>query len=437
MSPTSDTEGRAGYLELVRGNADFRNLWYGQITSLFGDWFNLIASASLVGKLTGSGLAVGSLFAVRMLAPFLISPVAGVAADRYNRKKLLILNDIIRAVVVLGFLFVRTPQQVWLLYALTAIQLAMTGVFFPTRNAILPEVVSRLELGAANALSSATWSVMLAFGAAMGGLVAGGWGIYPAFVIDALTFLVSAFFLARIHYRPQGSAEEKRASLRDSLRQYVDGLGYLKRHPDILAIALHKAALCFFVAGAYDVIQVAVSTGVFVIGEGGGVSLGLMYAVVGVGSGIGPILARHFTGDRDRPLRIALIVAYFFMATGLVVASTLANFGVFLLGTTIRAFGGGMLWVFSTQLLLHLVPNEVRGRVFSTEFALMTLAMAVSTASGGWVLDQTSIGIAGLLRTLTGIALIPGLLWSLWLVFGLPAGPPADGSRSEQPARQS
>jgi MFS family permease len=303
----------------------------------------------------------------------------------------------------------------------------MTGVFFPARNAILPEVVSHRELGTANALTSTTWSVMLAFGAAIGGLVAGGWGIYPAFVIDALTFLLSAFFIARVRYRPQGSAEEEKGSLRDAVRQYVDGLGHLKRHPDILAIALHKAALCLFVSGAYDVIQVAVSTEIFVIGEGGGIGLGMLYAVVGVGSGIGPILARHFTGDRDRALRIALFVAYFMMATGLFVASTLANFGILLLGTFLRAFGGGMLWVFSTQLLLHLVPNEVRGRVFSTEFALMTLATATSSATSGWVLDQTSIGITGLLRTMTGIALIPGLLWSLWLVFG---------SRSEQPARQ-
>ena len=84
MSAPTDTQDRRGYIELIRGNADFRNLWYGQIISLFGDWFNLIASASLVGKLTGSGLAVGSLFAVRMLAPFLISPIAGLVTVACN-----------------------------------------------------------------------------------------------------------------------------------------------------------------------------------------------------------------------------------------------------------------------------------------------------------------------------------------------------------------
>ena len=181
-----------GYLALVRSNRDFRFLWFGQVVSLLGDWFNLIASASLIGYLTQSGIAVGGLFVVRMLAPFLVSPFAGVAADRYNRKHLLILADIGRAITVLGFLLVREPDQVWLLYVLTAIQLAMSGFFFPARNAILPDLVVRRELGTANALSAATWSVMLAFGAALGGIVAGQFGVYPAFVIDGFSFRPSS-----------------------------------------------------------------------------------------------------------------------------------------------------------------------------------------------------------------------------------------------------
>jgi MFS family permease len=146
----------ASYGQLVRHNADFRYLWFGQIISLLGDWFNLIASASLIATLTRSGLAVGGLFVVRMLAPFLVSPIAGVAADRYNRKYLLIGADLSRALVVFGFLLVRRPEHVWLLYTLTAIQLGLSGFFFPARNAILPDIVSPRELGAANALSSST-----------------------------------------------------------------------------------------------------------------------------------------------------------------------------------------------------------------------------------------------------------------------------------------
>ncbi len=401
-----------GYRALIAGNANFRNLWFGQIISLLGDWFNLIASASLIAQLTQSGLAVGGLFVVRMLAPFLVSPLAGVAADRYNRKHLLIASDLLRAVTVFGFLLVRRAEDVWLLYALTAVQLGISGVFFPTRNAILPDLVREEELGAANALSSATWSVMLAFGAALGGLVSGFWGIYPAFVIDTLTFLLSALFINWIVYRkPVG--EEGEVSIKAGLQEYVDGLRYLRREGDILRIALLKGAIAFTISGAFQVAQVALAEQVFIIGEGGGISLGIMYAVVGVGTGIGPILARRFTGDRDRLLRIAIVISYVISILGLLVIAPLAGFVLVLLGSLLRGIGVGINWVFSTQLLLQLVPNKVRGRVFSSEYALLTLGNAASAALAGWALDSTAVGIPGLFWGMAAATAVPGILWAL------------------------
>ena len=113
MDKPQQEERTVGYLALIRANPNFRNLWYGQIVSLLGDWFNLIASAALVARLTGSGFAIGGLFIVRFLAPFFISPLAGVITDRYNRKHVLILADISRALIVFAFLFIRDPEDVW------------------------------------------------------------------------------------------------------------------------------------------------------------------------------------------------------------------------------------------------------------------------------------------------------------------------------------
>lgn len=406
------------YSALVRGNANFRQLWLGQIVSLLGDWFNLIASASLVAELTESGLAVGGLFVVRMLAPFVVSPVAGVAADRYSRQRLLILADLGRAAIVLGFLLVREAQHVWLLYTLTAVQLAISGFFFPARNAILPDIVSHRELGAANALSSATWSVMLALGAALGGVVSGEWGIYPAFVIDSLTFLLSAVFIVQIDYTPAPALATSAGSLGAALRQYVEGLQYLWQHIDVLLISLHKAAFVLVASAPIQVIQVTLAEQRFVIGEGGGTSLGLLYAAAGVGTGVGPIIARRFTGDQDRPLRVAIALSYAVATLGLALMGPLWSFETVLVGTILRGIGGGIGWVFTTQLLLQLVPNRVRGRVFSTEFAFFTLMNACGAAGGGWVLDNTGIGISSVLWGMAGLTLIPGALWGLWIVVG-------------------
>jgi len=421
--PGAGNTGTTGYIDLIRTNPNFRSLWLGQVVSLFGDWFNLIASAALISKLTQSNLAVGGLFVVRMLAPFLISPIAGVAADRYNRKLLLILTDLLRAVIVLGFLFIDSPRQVWLLYTLTALQLGLSGFFFPTRNAILPDIVSRRELGTANALSASTWSVMLAVGAALGGLVTGSWGIQPSFAIDAVTFLLSAFFIARIGY--QHIPNEKTITVPAVFQEYLEGLSYLNQHRDILATAMLKGSIALVTGGVFQVVEVAIAKDIYPLGEGGGISLGLIYMSAGIGTGIGPILARRLTGDNARRLRLAIILAYGLSALGMTViaaqlgwgGSRLAvatGFAVVLVGAFTQAVGGGINWVFSTQLLLQALPDRVRGRVFSTEFAMFTLANAISAAVGGWALDTAGLSLSETLWAVAALVLVPGTLWTLW-----------------------
>jgi MFS family permease len=170
----------------------------------------------------------------------------------------------------------------------------------------------------------------------------------------------------------------------------------------------------------FQVVQVVLAERIFVIGEGGGTSLGLLYAAAGVGTGLGPILARRLTGDRDRPLRIALGVAYVLAALGLFIIAPLAGFAWVLFGAFLRSFGGGINWVFSTQLLLHAVPDRMRGRAFSTEFAMLTLANAASTALGGWALDHAGLSLGQIIVILGVLTLLPGVLWLAAMVFARP-----------------
>ena len=406
---------KTGYLKLIRDNANFRNLWFGQIISLLGDWFNLIASASLVASLTQSGLAVSGLFVIRMIAPFAISPIAGVFVDRYNRKKLLIGSDVTRAIIVIGFLFVREPAHVWILYTLTGLQLGISGFFYPARSAILPDIVSENELGAANALGSSTWSIMLSLGAALGGVVAGRWGIYPSFVIDAATFMLSAFFISRISYTQPISGGSGEMVL-DALKEYIDGLNYLIENRNILIVSSLKAANSL-ATGAFQVIQVYLAESIYKIGEGGSTSLGLMYAVVGAGTGFGPIWARLVTGDKPSKMRVAIALSFLIGFIGLLMVAPLPAFSIILLGIFLRGFGGGINWVFSTQLLLTSVPNRYLGRVFSTEFALMTLASAAAAYAGGWGIDQETISINGIIWGMAILLAGFGIMWTIWLMF--------------------
>jgi len=406
-----------GYLELLRQNKNFRTLWAGQIVSLLGDWFNLIASASLIAILTQSGTAVGGLFVVRMLAPFLVSPIAGVFADRYNRKHLLIITDIVRAITVLGYLFVRSPEHVWLIYVLAALQHGGQGFFFPARNSILPDITESNELGAANALSATTWSVMLSFGAAIGGIFSGLFGPYPAFALDAVTFIVSAVILARLDYTPPPETGESDKSVMAGINQYIEGLNYLRRHLDILVIASQKMANALFIAGGYEVIQVIIAETYFPIGEGGGISLGIIYATTGVGTGLGPIIARMYSKDRERQTRYAIAAGYVLSIIGILCIVPLANFPLVLLGTFLRGFGGGTVWVMSTQLLLELAPLDVRGRVFSSEFALNTLGAAIGAGVIGPMLD-TSLTLPVIMTGMAVLVVLPLSLWTAWTFFG-------------------
>lgn len=414
MTTVSAIERPMGYRELIAENRNFRFLWFGQIISLLGDWFDLIASAALVAQLTGSGLAVGSLFVVRMLAPFVMTPIAGVVADRYNRKHILIASDLLRAATVICFLFVRQPKDVWLLYTLSAVQLGLSAFFFPARNAIIPDIVPPRGIGSANTVSSTTWSTMLAFGAAVGGLVSGGWGIYPAFVIDSISFLLSAWCIAQIHRQktPELAAAEK--TIAAALRQYADGFRYLGQHRDVLMIALQKASNSLVMSAGFQVIQVAIAQQIYVIGNEGGISLGLMFAVSGVGTALGPILARYFTGDDDRQLRWAIAWGYVVGGIGLAISAPLWSFGILLFGTLMRGLGGSIIWTFSTQLLLQALPNQVRGRIFASEFAFFSLTSAIGSAAAGAGLDS-SLGISGTIWVMAVATIVPMLFWGWWI----------------------
>lgn len=413
------------YLDLLRRNHNFRNLWLGSVISQFGDWFNVIAAAELITQLTDSGVALSYLFLARFLPLFVFSPFAGVLADRLNRKHIMVISDVLRSMTVLGFLFINDPRDIWIFYLLTVLQFSLSALFTPARGAVLANIVRPNELVAANALDSLTWSTMLAIGAFTGGVVAAFFGAAAAFIADSLSFLLSAMFIARIVLPPRvvvpvaasnGSPESGR-SFRGRFA-FLDGFSYLLNEPFILGIALAKAGGSL-VWGAINVLEITYANELFPlqsstrfgISDPGTATLGLIYVVSGIGTGLGPLTVRRILGDAPRRLMLGISLGFVIMTIGTAWLSTVNQLATLLMATVIRTLGTGTLWVFASALLQTIVPDRYRGRVFSFEFAALTLTQSISTLVGGYLLDAAGVPMQGVMAIMAATSAVTTLIW--------------------------
>lgn len=406
------------YVEFVRHNRDYRNLWYSQIISLMGDWFNLIASAALIAKLSGSGLAIGGIFLARLLPPLLLGPFVGVVADRFNRRKILIASDLLRTGVVLAFLLVRSEADIWLIYLLTVLQFSISAFFEPTRAALLPSIVPRRDLVTANALSSTTWSTMLALGAALGGLATALFGITTAFILDALTFVLSAWFITRLSVSGDAVDADSLSERQGGWQEFVKGVRYLRQHPPILVVALLKASSALAYGGMM-VIEVTYAEQIFPIFGSSSATLGLIYVAAGLGTGFGPIVTRRLTGDNPLVMQWALLFAYLLSFVGFITIGWAASLPLMLFGTFLRTVESGVNWVFSSAILQMAVPGKFLGRVFAFDFAMMTLAASLSTLWVGWAQDSQGLAPADIVYLLSVVPLLMAAGWLAYLTLYL------------------
>lgn len=409
----TDAPGPAGYLELLRTNKDFRQLWLGQVVSQMGDWFNTIALYTIILNLTGSGRDIGLMMVARFLPSFIFGSLSGVLADRFSRRSIMIVSDLLRALVVLGFLFVRRADQLWILYLLTVAQLALSTFFEPAKTAAIPSIVSDRELVTANALSSVTWSVMLTLGAAVGGLITGWFGTDAAFILDALTYVLSAVLILNIRLpsRLRRPKQKLTISRMLGLRETVEGARYVKERSRVLALLLVKPA--WGLGGGIITLLAIFGEKIFPVGGSPATGIGVLFAARGIGTAIGPIVARRIAGEGVARMQNTIGIAFligglFYMAFG---ASTNFVFALVVLG--IAHCGGSILWVFSTVLLQRGVEDQFRGRVFAAELALLTLTMALSNYATGEMLDRFSIPPRIIAIAMGALFVVPGVAWFL------------------------
>ncbi len=370
------------YFDLLNRRPGYRNLWLASVVSLAGDWFNTIASVMIVNRYTETDLAISWILIARTIPRFFLGPLAGVMADRVNRKTIMVISDLLRAGIVLGFLVVDRPERVWLIYVLTTAQFVIASFFEPASSALIPSLIkSNDELLTANVLSSVTWSVMLALGAAAGGFFAGVFGAQAALITDAGTFLVSALLVLRIDYP---GLEKSGIPSRGGWQDMVDGFGYVISRPWIGALTLVKT---LGQVGSGDIIIAVYAERYFPYGQEGATALGILFAASGLGAVLGPLIGNRFVRGESLKLQRAIQYGYLLIPVGWFFVAWSPFLWVAALGMMIRLMGSSLNWTYSNVLIQSQVPNGFLGRVFALDMGMFTLASSTSIFLTGYFLD--------------------------------------------------
>ncbi len=411
----SADRGWPGFVGLMRQRY-FARIWWSQMFSQLGDWFSFVALLALVLELTGSGLHVSLVFLATAVPSLLLAPWAGVVADRFNRRRVLIIADVVRVLAIASLLLIRRPEQVWLVYVVQVVGVVANSFFSPCINAAIPQFVERRQLTLANTLLSATNGVVAALSAWLGGVVATLFSREACFAIDSLSFAVSALAILsiKVSFGGRGEApsqamgaqtsepqnlETQSSELQSSGSQTSDTqaqnaadsnwladisscLRYAWERRTVRSLLLLKAGAG--IGGGVMALLSVVPVQVYGAGDYG---VGVLYGSRGLGVVLGAVGANLAASwSVERRLRAVasgvLIMGLFCLAFGWAPALYL---GAAAVGGAF--WGMGVQWVLTAALLQQEVDDAYLGRVFALDNFAMTCTASVAALLSGLALE--------------------------------------------------
>ena len=414
----SSTISLSAYLRLLRHNRNFRRLWMAQIVSEIGDWFYTLAIYNLLLQFTGQARSVALALVLQVLPQTLFGPIAGVVNDRIRRKRVMITADLVRAVIVLAMLLVRSRSTLWLVYPLLVLESVMWAFFEPARTAVIPNVTTDQDLIVANTLSSTTWSLNLVAGATLGGIALALLGRNASFVLNAFSFLASAFFISRMHFEEPHAEAAARLRGRDlsDFSALADGIRYVRHDPRLFATVLVKTGLATM--GVSWVLFTVMGERVFPLRWPGlaqersaVLGMSLLLGARGVGAIVGPLFSARWAGHSQSRLRLGILFGFLALALGYGSLGAAGSLWVACFWIVVAHSGGSTVWVFSTTLLQLNTEDKFRGRVFSAELGLCMLTLALGAYITGFFIDH---GVSARVVAITTglIMLAPAGLWA-------------------------
>jgi MFS family permease len=373
------------YVDLLRRERDFRRVFVSELVSLGGDWFAVIPLLALLPRLTGSGAWGGLVLAADTAVFALLSPWAGTVVDRLDRRTIMVAADVVSAACISLLLLVRSSGTAWIALVALSMVAGAKAFYSPAAAAALPNLVDPDDLPTATVLNGATWGTMLAVGAGLGGLAASLIGPHWCFAIDAVSFLLSGLFTWRTT-RPFGEDRRHlpRAGVRADLRETA---AYARTDRRIIGLLGCKAGPS--VGNGCIALYPIFASQVYGYGpDGVAFAVGMLFAARGLGALLGPILGRRVIARNERYLWSVLGTWMVVFALGYMLLPLSRWLWLGMLIVVVAHLGGGGNWILSTYGLQRIVPDHVRGRVFSVDYMISTVVIASSQALAGTLADR-------------------------------------------------
>ena len=392
-------------------NRSFALLWWGGLISMIGGWALQIALPVYVYELTGSTLSTGLIFMVGTVPRILLGSVAGIFVDRWDRRRTLIVTNLLLFVGVLPLALVPATGFLWLVYVVAFFQALVTRFFVPAENAFLPTVVEESQLASANALNALNDNLARLVGPALGGVVTGLVGLQGVVILDAASFLVAAGFVALVSAKPRPVQEsnpepsEVVNGLKGVWQEWLQGLNLVKQNR-VVTLLFVIIAITSVGEGVMSTLFIPFVTDVL---RGEAVAVGWLMSAQAVGGIVGGVLITGLA-DRIAPRWLLgwgalglgvvdlMIFNYPFLLPGIALALGL----IAVAGLPVSALQAGLLTLFQTN-----VEDKYRGRIFGAYGTMVAL------------LNLVGMGVAAILGDPFGVVPVINVQGVAYVIAGM------------------
>jgi MFS family permease len=409
------------YWQLIRDNRNFRNLLCGQFVSELGNWFNFIAGLGLVRLVSdASPKAAGILFVCRLIPFALFSPIAGTFVDRFSRRQVMIFSDLTRVGVALMFLFVTSAENLWIAY-LATILLSTFGAFFEgAKNATTPNLTGKEGLLAGTALMFSTRFLLMAIGSALGGWAAAVFGYEIAFLINAASFLISAYSVWLIpeeatreaeNYQIRTTNDESNTPPRESfLTELKEGFHYTIKNHFALTILIMNIIWATG-GGAINVIFERIGGVFFATKENWNpdLAVAMLWTASGFGLFLGMMIARRVSVYLDEKNSHSSFIVWTLIVHGVLFATAgyMPSLWLFAVFTFVSRAIVGVEYAVQETMFQRSLPDYIRGRISTldrgAEMTIFGLSSYFSSELMYYFSPQLLTVISGILSASAGV----------------------------------